>query len=146
MTVIKMGAKFNKYMRVRFASFLYERTLRSTAIFSSVSSNFVHVIVTALDEVHFKKDADIIRANDVQGKLYVVYKGKVDVTVANVVLATLGPGGVFGCFAATGTTRQTIAVRALVHTTLLAIESEKFHEMVRDFEADRANCRMKDIA
>lgn len=82
-----------------------------------------------MTEMYFKKDAIIIRCNDVQNMLYFVHRGKVDVMMANTRLTTMGKGGIFGCLVRQGKTRQTITVVARVHVAVLAIETVMFHKV-----------------
>lgn len=84
-----------------------------------------------MKELYFKKDAEIIRCNDVQSMLFFVHRGKVDVTMAKTKLTTMGKGGIFGCMARMGKTRQTITVVAKVHVGVLAIEATMFHKVIK---------------
>ncbi|KRT79803.1 cNMP binding protein, partial [Oryctes borbonicus] len=139
-----VGNKLDLYLRVKFLSFLYESTLRSTSLFVHLSQYALRRLTLRLEEVHFKKGAEIIRYNDVQSKLYIVYKGSVKVSVANMVISTLNEGGIFGCFSRAGELRHTITVTATVHTILLAIDSRNFHRVI-PWEEEHIKDVMKDI-
>lgn len=82
-----------------------------------------------MKEMYFKKDAIIVRCNDIQDTLYFVHRGKVDVMMAKTKLTTMGKGGIFGCLARQGKTRQTITILARVHVAVLAIETVMFHKV-----------------
>lgn len=144
-SIVNVCSKLNLYLRVKFVCFLYEDTLRSTSLFVHLSPYSLRRLALSLEEVHFKKDAHIIRCNDVQTKLYIVYKGKVDVTIANVVISTLEVGGIFGCFSRIGVLRQTLSVTAKMHTIVLAIDSKEFHKVMIPWENEQARKVMRDI-
>lgn len=144
-SVMDVCSKLNLYLRIKFVCFLYEDTLRSTSLFVNLSSHSLRRLALSLEEVHFKKDAQIIRCNDVQSKLYVVYKGKVEVTIANVVISTLEVGGIFGCFSRAGVLRQTLSVTSKVHTIVLTIDSKEFHRVMLPWENEQARTVMRDI-
>ncbi|KAI4460643.1 cyclic nucleotide-gated cation channel subunit a [Holotrichia oblita] len=144
-SVVDVCNKLNLYLRVKFVCFLYEETLRSTSLFVALSQYSLQRLALNLAEVHFKKDAEIIRCNDVQSNLYIVYKGRVDVIIANVVISTLEIGGIFGCFSRGGLLRQTLTVRAKVHTIVLVIDSREFHKVMMPWENEQARKVIRDI-
>lgn len=110
---------------------LYAKTLMAADFFAGADNSFFRVLGVHVNEMYFKKDAEIIRCNDVQSLLYFVFKGKVDVIVAKTKMATMGKGGIFGCLSKRGVTRQTITVLAKVHVGVLVIESVLFHKVSR---------------
>ncbi|XP_017776010.1 PREDICTED: uncharacterized protein LOC108562248 [Nicrophorus vespilloides] len=107
--------------------------LNNSVLFDEVDESFMRLLVPHLEEYDYKKDADIIRCNDVQQMVYIVGKGKVEISLAGHIMCALKAGGTFGCFKRSGSTRQTISVKALVHTRILCIHSQLFHEIIDMF-------------
>ncbi|GJQ69135.1 hypothetical protein Trydic_g6293 [Trypoxylus dichotomus] len=124
---------FHPVLRADFTYYLYAKTLRLSEIFKGVEVSVIRHISSEFEELHFKKDAYIIRCNDVGDTIYMVYKGVVDIYVANDKLCSLTPGGMFGCLKLQGMTRQTICAKAVVHVDLLAINCTKFNTIIANF-------------
>ncbi|XP_022919020.2 uncharacterized protein [Onthophagus taurus] len=132
--ITALSKKFNLYLRTQFFSFLYEETLRRTNIFCNAPDAIVQHFLPMLEEQHYKKGAEIIRCNDVQGKMFIVHRGAINITVANTEICEMEMGGIFGCFQKGGITRQTINVTAKSHTIVLTVDSVKFHELMSEWD------------
>ncbi|KAI4457599.1 cyclic nucleotide-gated cation channel subunit a [Holotrichia oblita] len=124
---------FHPVLTADFTYHLYSKTLRLCEIFKGIEVNVIRHISISFEELHFKKDACIIRCNDVGSKIYIVYSGMVDISVGSDKLCTLTPGGIFGCLKMCGMTRQTIDAEAVVHVDLLAIDCTKFNNIISAF-------------
>ncbi|KAI4470520.1 cyclic nucleotide-gated cation channel subunit a [Holotrichia oblita] len=140
-----ISSKFNLYLRIQFVCFLYEASLRNTKLFAYAPPAIIQRLAPCLNEVHFKRGGIIIRCNDVQKYLYFVYKGEVDIIVADTVLTTLGVGGVFGCFHKSGIFRQTFTAIGRTHTILLTLNSIKLNEITQEWDDKQSEDVLKQI-
>lgn len=127
------GADFSRILqsihvvlRADFGQFLYGNYLGLSEIFYDAESSVIRYMCHNCIETYHKKDSYIIRCNDINDTVYIVCKGQVEVSIAGSRLCLLNPGGMFGCLIPYGPTRQTITVKAMVHTTFLAIRSSKY--------------------
>lgn len=119
---------------------LYADTFRHAEFFSDADKSFYRLLGVEVREMFFKKDAEIVRCNDVQGLIYIVYRGRVDVSMAKIKLCTMGNGGIFGAFKGKGLTRQTITVAAKVHVAVLAVDAAKFQEVALNAQIICKSC------
>ncbi|KAK9703896.1 Cyclic nucleotide-binding domain [Popillia japonica] len=140
-----ISSKFNLYLRIQFVCFLYETSLRNTRLFAYAPPAIIQRLAPSLNEVHFKRGGIIIRINDVQKYLYFVYKGEVDIIVADTVLTTLGVGGVFGCFHKNGIFRQTFTAVGKTHTILLTLNSIKLNEIMQEWDDKQSEEALRQI-
>nr|XP_022912668.1 uncharacterized protein LOC111423625 [Onthophagus taurus] len=136
--IAKICSKFNPFLRSQFICFLYESTLRVTRLMLNSSEPFLLAVAQRVQEVHYKAGADVIRCNDVQAYIYVVYTGLVEISVASCQVCLLEKGGVFGCFSATNGERQMISAKAITNITLLAIKSKEFHRLLQYWKNESA--------
>lgn len=120
---------FSPFMKEEIFLSLYKDALMMSYFFNSLEESLYRLMVTNLDEMYFKKDADIIRTNDVQDYLYIVESGHVNVYIADLYLCTLRTGGIFGCFHPRGKMRQTIRVTASVHVKILCMKTSYLYEI-----------------
>lgn len=81
---------FHPQLHQDISYFLYSSTLNNVQFFQEASEGFFRNFGMHLKEAHLRKDSVIIRCNDVQGMMYMVYKGSVDVKVASMRICTLG--------------------------------------------------------
>lgn len=121
---------FHAHLHEELGYELYSRTLERTEFFSEADNSFFRLMGVQVREIYFKKDAEIIRCNDVQGMIYIVSRGSVDISVAQTRLCTLGCGGMFGSFKAKSETRQSISAIAKVHCNILVIDGVEFHRVL----------------
>lgn len=80
-------------LRAEIVTNLYGPTLESIELFQSVDRGFYRQLAIHLKVEHFKKDSEIIRCNDIQGLLYIIFRGKIDISLAGTKLCTLGKIG-----------------------------------------------------
>ncbi|GJQ67379.1 hypothetical protein Trydic_g8265 [Trypoxylus dichotomus] len=133
-------ASFFTVLYADFTYFMYWPILKTANLFCGCRSTDIHYLCTHFKQYSYKKDAHIIRCNDVQKFCYIVYKGKVQISVAGTKLKVLLPGGCFGCLHV-GKTRQTISATAMVHVELLCIESELLYIISENFPELREKLR-----
>jgi CRP-like cAMP-binding protein len=80
-------------------------------------------------------DDTIIRQGDEGDRFYIIVDGKVDVireaTGATMLLATLGPGEVFGEMALLSNAPRSATVRALTSVETYTLSAADFHDLVR---------------
>lgn len=120
---------FHAHLHEDITMDLYADTFKITEFFCDADNSLYRLMSVHVHEMFFKKDAEILRCNDIQQMVYVVSKGKVDISIAKMKLCTLGAGGMFGSFKGTGRTRQTIDVVARYHCRILAIDGNEFYKV-----------------
>lgn len=123
-------SEFHSQMHEELCFDLYSNTFQMTEFLSDADSSLHRLLAVQVHEMYFKKDVEIIRCNDIQKMVYVISKGKVEVSVAKMRLCHLGAGGMFGAFKGTGKTRQTITVTARYHCRVLAIDGDQFYKVL----------------
>lgn len=67
---------FHSVLKADLSFYLYATALKLTYVFNGIDNSTMRFISTFFDEYHYKKDAEIIRCNDINNYIYVVYKGK----------------------------------------------------------------------
>lgn len=92
----EMLSKLHVQLHKDFALHLYGNTLNNVKFFDGIDHSFHNFLCTRLEHTYFMNGAEIIRCNDVQGKLFIVYKGIVEVQIAGTKIVSLCSGGVFG--------------------------------------------------
>lgn len=127
--VSKTLSGFHAHLHEDLGFDLYASTFKRTEFFCEADNSFFRLMGVQVREMYFKKDAEIIRCNDVQGLIYIVYKGRVDITVAKMRLCTMDNGGMFGSFKGKLKTRQTITAVAKVHVGVLAVDGIEFYKV-----------------
>lgn len=76
----------------------------------------------------------VIRVNDVQNKIYIVYKGQVQVLGPDFgYLRDLRGGSMFGCLDNVPLHRSTLTYVAKTHCEFLSIPSDKYHEIMSKY-------------
>lgn len=66
---------FHPVLRGDLTFYLYSKALKLCEIFKGMDMSVIRFISAEFEELHFKKDACIIRCNDVRKMIYIVYKG-----------------------------------------------------------------------
>lgn len=125
--VTKFLNGFHAQLHEDLAFNFYSSTFKKTEFFRDADNSFFRLMGVQVREMYFKKDAEILRCNDVQGMVYIVCRGKVDISMAKIRLCTLSCGGIFGAFK--GITRQTITATAKVHCGILVIDAIEFNKV-----------------
>lgn len=120
---------FHAHLQEDLCFDLYSNTFKRTQFFCEADNSFFRLMGVLIREMYFKKDAKIMQCNDVQGFVYIVYNGKVDISMAATKLCTLERGGMFGSFKGKPKTRQTISATAKVHVGLLVVDGIEFHKV-----------------
>lgn len=60
--------------------YMYERTLKEIPLFEDVEYSFFRAFAKKLNELYFQKGYMVIRANEVVSNMYIIYRGKVNMT------------------------------------------------------------------
>jgi uncharacterized membrane protein len=112
-----------------------EIELREVPLFSEMDENEVAGIRAIMDEMKFRPDQIIIRADEVGGLFYVITEGTVQVTIANadsepIVLQEIGCGGFFGELSMLTNEPRSAQVRALDNVTVLALARDEFFDFL----------------
>lgn len=81
---------FHPQLHQDVSYFLYSSTLHNIEFFQDAQEGFYTHFGMHVQELHFRKDSVIIRCNDVQSLMYIVYKGGVDIKVAKARVCILG--------------------------------------------------------
>ncbi|XP_022918862.2 uncharacterized protein [Onthophagus taurus] len=131
---------FFPMMTREIGNYMYRNMLSSAQLFADADAADIRFLTSLCKEVHFKKDADIIRCNQVQNDIYIVYKGLVKISVADMKLKILESGGMFGCFNKTKI-RQTITATALVHVELLVMNGKILCEILQKYPQIKTNLK-----
>lgn len=111
--------------------------LKKTALFSSLETHELRVIVTIVEEYTFTQGKDIVRENDVGDSLFIIKEGRVEILKRaknheNVKLAELGEGDCFGEMALFDTELRSATVRAKESCVLLCIKNDDLNELLLD--------------
>ena len=109
--------------------------LKNTLLFSQLPDGDLPGVLSAMRFVSIKSGGKIIREGDIGDKLFVLYRGMVEVlredeSGAPQRVATLGPGDVFGEIALLDKMRRTSSVRSLEKTDLLVLSRNDFHRLL----------------
>ncbi|KAF5281795.1 hypothetical protein FQR65_LT14542 [Abscondita terminalis] len=122
---------------------MFGNTIYSIKMMENVKEGCLRDILIEVEMEYYKKGTRIIRCNDIQEKVFVVHAGTVDICIAKSVICTLGIGGIFGCFSASGRTRQTIDATARTHVTVLVINSSTFLKTLNKYANAKRNMMAK---
>ncbi|XP_046959701.1 uncharacterized protein LOC124529826 [Vanessa cardui] len=112
--------------------FMYERALREVPLFGKVERSFIRVITQHLHEMYFLKGDTVVQCKDMQTKIYIIYRGKVDVLSSyNEMITCMGPGGMFGNFTGQTISSSEVSIYASRNLDLLVLPSQTFFNLVK---------------
>lgn len=106
--------------------------LKSARMFADVDPEDLAPMAHAAEEHTYEPGHTIVQEGEVGDVLYVVVHGEVSVVRGGVVLARLGPGETFGEMAVLDAEPRSATVRATEETTVLAVASEDFYDVLRE--------------
>ena len=111
--------------------------LMQVSAFQGMSSDQLRVISNICTEEGYKESEVLFHQGDVGDKMYIIISGKVEVINEaegkNIVLAVLEKGTVLGEMATLGDTTRSAGIKALTPVQLLAIDKDKFHELIIEY-------------
>ncbi|XP_048482639.1 uncharacterized protein LOC105394666 [Plutella xylostella] len=111
---------------------IYERTLREVPLFAAADRSFIRVVTQHLQEMYFLKGETVLQCKDVQGYVYIIYRGKVDVLSSyNEMITCMGPGGMFGNFTGQSLACSEVSIYASRSLDLLVIPSQTFFNLIK---------------
>ncbi|CAG9122543.1 unnamed protein product [Plutella xylostella] len=114
--------------------YMYERTLQEIPLFEGVETSFFRAFAKELKELYFQKGYVVMRSNEVIETMYIIYRGKVDITSEdNEVEACMGPGGIFGNIRGVNRYLTMSHVTASRNIDLLAIDGSKFYTLLKSY-------------
>lgn len=121
------------------AMVLHGSALGRVNLFKNQDSSAMRLLACQVDDTCFRKGTAIIRRNEVQGNIYIVQDGLVDILAADdTLICTLGPGGVFGSFRRKKPVRHTMQMMARCHVLLFVIPAVKFYSILDHFPVIQA--------
>ncbi|XP_015514504.2 uncharacterized protein LOC107220421 [Neodiprion lecontei] len=92
------------------------------------------LLACRVENTCYRKDTPIIQRNEVQGNIYIIKSGLVDILAADdTLICSLGPGGIFGSFMRKKPVRHTMQMMASGHTSLFVISAEEFYNVLDHF-------------
>jgi HEAT repeat protein len=106
--------------------------LKSASVFSQVPSEDLAPLARVAEEVTYEDGEVICSEGQLGSELYVVVSGQVGVTRTGQKLATLGAGEAFGEMAVLDEGPRSATVTSIGETTVLAIGSEEFYEILHE--------------
>ncbi len=106
--------------------------LRQVELFAGAPGRMLAGVAAVAVEVDVPEDAIVLEQGDVGHTLYVVLEGELAVEVNGQVIATLGPGAVFGELAIFVPEARSATVRALSPGRLLSIDKSAVDELLLD--------------
>lgn len=66
---------FHTVMKRDLTHFLYANALGASYLLHGTDTSFIRYISSSFEEAQFRKDAEIIRCNDISSYIYLVYRG-----------------------------------------------------------------------
>ncbi|XP_017786643.1 PREDICTED: uncharacterized protein LOC108569565 [Nicrophorus vespilloides] len=117
-------------IRYKLLDFLFGLHIAAAPLFVGADESLIRLLTMNVNIEYFIRGSMILQMNDVQNKLYIVYRGIVEINIDDSnVLEVLGRGSIFGSFAKRGYTRQTINAKAVTHCELLYIDADVFNRL-----------------
>ncbi|NLE01041.1 MAG: cyclic nucleotide-binding domain-containing protein [Fibrobacter sp.] len=109
--------------------------LKKSTLFSSVNTNELRAVAAIVEELSFRKSSTIVREGDIGDCLYLIKKGKVQITKkvgmhGTAVLAELADGECFGEMAAIDEEVRSASVTAIQDCTLLRISKDDLKDVI----------------
>lgn len=118
---------------------LHGPTLARVSLFKEQDSSATRLLACQVDETCYRRGTTIIRRNEVQGNVYIIRDGSVDVLAADdTCISTLGSGSLFGSFRRRKPARHTMQMIARGHVLLFVISADKFYNIVDHFPVIQA--------
>lgn len=105
--------------------------LRHVVLFSELGMKELVKVANAFRPVEHEADEVVVHEGDVTETLYVIVHGAVRVTRGNVEIATLRSGDHFGEMALLNRKPRAATVRTLAKSRLIALERERFYELLQ---------------
>ena len=108
--------------------------LKNVELFSDIPGEVLADIAFLLEEVIYENGTYIVAEGDIGKELFIIVKGEVDVIAGDQKVATIGDGGYFGEMAIIDSQPRSADVVAIEDVTLLKIERDDFHEIMKQRE------------
>lgn len=111
--------------------------LKKSALFSSVATSELRSVAEVAEELHFKRNENIVTENEIGDALFLIKEGTVRVfrtlgAEKSVDLAMMQPGECFGEMAAIDEEMRSATVAANEECTVLKISKDDLHDVLRD--------------
>ncbi len=111
--------------------------LLHVSTFQSMSSDQLRVISSICTEEEYEKNAMVFHQGDPGDKMYIIISGKIAIldesTGEEILIVELGENTVLGEMATITDSLRSAGSKALTPIRLLAIEKEKFQEIIREY-------------
>ena len=106
--------------------------LKSVSIFSDISERGLIEAASVLEEIRAEPDQAIFEKGDTGNSLYIVVEGRVRIHDGGKIIATLGPGEVFGELAALDPEPRMASVTVTEPALLLRMGHAELHELMAE--------------
>ena len=117
----------------KWIEILNRETLQKVPLFETADSVLLASLIMALKPVVFQPDDLVIRQGEIGREMYLISRGKVDVTDGSGnALATLGEGDFFGEASLLTSTPRNATVRAKSYCDFFALDKSDFKRVLRD--------------
>lgn len=107
--------------------------LKSTDIFSEISEDDLLSVASQLIEMEYEKDSTILKENELGTSMYIIVRGKVDVIIDDVKVATLGENSIFGELAALDPEPRSATVKTIEDSLVFKINSTVIYNLISEY-------------
>jgi CRP-like cAMP-binding protein/ATP/ADP translocase/HEAT repeat protein len=108
------------------------RLLQNVSLFQGLNSRDISAIALQLRKVSLEQGATIIQEGDFGDSLFIIHRGKANVSVNGQVVNSLGAGECFGEMAILTQGQRTATISAIEDIQLWELDSKAFYEMIFD--------------
>lgn len=129
----KVFEKLNSALMEDSVWYLYRQTFRAVPLFAHVEERFLRVMGKHMEEVYFLRGSTIVRSGDIQSYIYIIYRGKVNVTTRNNIAINMDVGGIFGNIKSINASQSFVTIKALRNVDTLMIRSETFYNILKSY-------------
>lgn len=132
--VVHLMQNFHYTLQQDILYHIYGRIIYENSIFPPEGMKLIRNLLLYTTHETFMKGANIIRVNDVNSFVHIIYRGTVDVVASDgTILDSLEIAGIFGNLDGHPYIRQKMNFVAQTIVELLSIESVQFYRVINDY-------------